>query len=130
MFFHIYTLAALYEPAAFASKMKVVDNFIFTFFEWALAVPVIFHALNGTRLILYEAFRIRKDAIMIRWVFVLSTVYVLTLAVFMLMGNQEVSPGFFWFSAEPWWVSPQASWVWEVDSLLSPFSSTCWVSPP
>jgi succinate dehydrogenase hydrophobic anchor subunit len=96
MLFHIYTLSALYEPAAFASKMKFVDNFIFSFFEWALSVPVIFHALNGARLILYEAFRIRSDPIMIRWVFLLSAIYVLTLSLFMLMGNQEVSPGFFW----------------------------------
>lgn len=96
MLFHIYTLSALYEPAAFASKMKFVDNFIFSFFEWALAVPVIFHALNGARLILYEVFRIRNDAIMIRWMFVLSAIYVLILALVMLMGNQEVSPGFFW----------------------------------
>lgn len=96
MIFHIYTLSALYNPAAFASKMKFVDNFIFTFLEWALAVPVIFHALNGTRLILYEAFRVRQDSVMIRWVFVLSVIYILTLALFMLMGNQEVSPGFFW----------------------------------
>ncbi len=98
MLFHIYTLSALYEPATFASKMKFVDNFIFSFFEWALAVPVIFHALNGTRLILYEAFRIRKDAIMIRWVFVLGSIYILTLALFMLMDNQDVSPGFFWIT--------------------------------
>lgn len=98
MLFHIYTLSALYEPAVFASKMKFVDNFIFSFFEWALAVPVIFHALNGTRLILYEAFRIRKDAIVIRWVFVLGGIYVLTLAFMMLIGNQEVSPGFFWIT--------------------------------
>ena len=96
MLFHIYTLSALYEPAAFASKMKFVDNFIFSFFEWALSVPVIFHALNGARLILYEVFRIRNDPIMIRWVFLLSAIYVLTLSLFMLMGNQEVSPGFFW----------------------------------
>lgn len=98
MLFHIYTLSALYEPAVFASKMRFVHNFVFTFLEWALSVPVIFHVLNGTRLILYEAFRIRKDAIMIRWVFVLGAVYVLTLALFMLMGNQEVSAGFFWLT--------------------------------
>ena len=96
MLFHIYTLSGLYEPEAFASKMKFVDNFFFSFLEWALAAPVIFHAFNGTRLILYEAFSIRKDAIMIRWVFVLSAIYILTLALFMLMGNQEVSAGFFW----------------------------------
>jgi succinate dehydrogenase cytochrome b556 subunit/succinate dehydrogenase hydrophobic membrane anchor protein len=99
MLFHIFTLSALYDPAAFASKMKLFDNFIFSFLEWALAVPVIFHALNGTRLILYEAFRVRQDAVMIRWVFVLTSIYILTLALFMLMGNQEVSAGFFWIVA-------------------------------
>ena len=98
MLFHIYTLSALYEPAAFASKMKFVHNFVFSFLEWALSVPVIFHALNGARLILYEAFSTRKDTIMIRWVFVLSAIYVLTLALFMVMGNQEVSAGFFWLT--------------------------------
>jgi succinate dehydrogenase / fumarate reductase cytochrome b subunit len=98
MLFHIFTLSALYEPTVFASKMKFVHNFVFSFLEWALGVPVIFHGLNGARLILYEAFSTRKDAIMIRWVFVLGAIYVLTLALFMLMGNQEVSAGFFWLA--------------------------------
>ncbi len=98
MLFHIFTLSALYEPTVFASKMKFVHNFVFSFLEWALAIPVIFHGLNGARLILYEAFSTRKDAIMIRWVFVLGAIYVLTLALFMLMGNQEVSAGFFWLA--------------------------------
>ncbi len=96
MLFHIFTLSALYDPAAFASKMKFVNHFVFSFLEWALSVPVIFHALNGARLILYEAFGTRKDAIIIRWVFMLSGIYTLTLALFMVMGNQEVSAGFFW----------------------------------
>jgi len=96
MLFHVYTLSALREPAEFASKMAFFSNFLFSFLEWTLAIPVIFHGLNGTRLILYEAFRVRQDAVMIRWVFVLSGIYVLTLALFMLMGNQEVSAGLFW----------------------------------
>ena len=96
MLFHVYTLSALYDPAAFSSKMRLVDNFVFSLLEWALAVPVIFHALNGGRLILYEAFRIRQDAVMIRWVFVLCAIYVTALGFFMLLGDQEVSAGFFW----------------------------------
>jgi succinate dehydrogenase / fumarate reductase cytochrome b subunit len=96
MLFHVYTLSGLYNPEAFASKMKFLDNFIFTFLEWALAVPVIFHALNGTRLILYEGFQVRQDAVMVRWVFVLSAIYILALGLLMLMGNQQVSAGFFW----------------------------------
>jgi succinate dehydrogenase hydrophobic membrane anchor protein len=98
MFFHIFTLSGLYEPAGFASKMKFFDNFLFSFLEWTLAVPVIFHALNGTRLIFYEIFRVRNDALMIRWVLLLSALYVLTLGLFMVMGNQQVSVGFFWLT--------------------------------
>lgn len=97
MFFHIFTLSGLYEPAGFASKMKFFHNVVFSFLEWALAFPVIFHGLNGTRLILYEIFRAREDGFMIRWVLLLSALYVLTLGLFMVMGNQQVSVGFFWF---------------------------------
>ena len=98
MFFHIVTLSGLYDPAGFASKMKFFDNFLFSFLEWTLAVPVIFHALNGTRLILYEIFRIRDDTLMIRWVLLLSALYVVTLGLFMLMGDQLVSVGLFWLT--------------------------------
>ena len=98
MLFHVYTLSGLHEPEAFASKMKFIQNFVFSLLEWALAVPVIFHALNGTRLILYEAFRVRQDAVMIRWVFVLSSIYVLALGFLMMMGDQEVSVAFFWLT--------------------------------
>jgi len=98
MLFHVYTLSGLHEPQVFASKMKFLQNFLFSFLEWALAVPVIFHALNGTRLILYEAFRVRQDATMIRWVFALSSIYVLTLGFLMMMGDQEVSVAFFWLT--------------------------------
>jgi succinate dehydrogenase / fumarate reductase cytochrome b subunit len=97
MFFHIITLSGLYEPAAFASKMKFFRNVLFSFLEWALALPVIFHGLNGTRLILYEIFRARNDSLMIRWVCLLSALYVWTLGLFMVMDNQQVSVGFFWF---------------------------------
>lgn len=98
MLFHVYTLSGLHEPEVFASKMKFLQNFVFSLLEWALAVPVIFHALNGSRLILYEAFRVRRDAAMIRWVFVLSGIYVLALGFLMMMGNQEVSVAFFWLT--------------------------------
>jgi succinate dehydrogenase hydrophobic membrane anchor protein len=96
MLFHVFTLSALRDPGAFASKMALFDNVLFSFLEWTLAIPVIFHGLNGTRLILYEAFRVRQDEVMIRWVLLLSGIYVFTLALFMLMGSQEVTAGLFW----------------------------------
>lgn len=98
MFFHIVTLSGLYEPARFASKMKFFQNFFFSFLEWTLALPVIFHGLNGTRLILYEIFRVRDDTLMIRWVFLLSGLYMLTLGLLISMGDQQVSTGFFWLT--------------------------------
>lgn len=97
--FHIYTLTYLKAPDVFDAKMRFYGIFIFVFLEWALSIPVIFHAFNGGRLILYEVFGNRKDAELIRWVWVLSALYVLLLAVMMISGNQTVSPGFFWLTS-------------------------------
>jgi len=67
--------------------MKIFRLSLFSHLEWALAMPVIFHALNGGRLILYEAFGYRNDESMIRWASGLSTIYALLLGTFMIMGN-------------------------------------------
>ena len=96
VWFHIYTLSFLNFPEVFDEKMKFFQFFLFVFLEWLLAVPVIFHALNGGRLILYESFGNRENDSMIRWVFGLSIIYVSFLGVMMIMGNQTVSPVFFW----------------------------------
>jgi succinate dehydrogenase / fumarate reductase cytochrome b subunit len=93
---HIYTLSFLAAPDAYNAKMKLLGFFPFSFLEWLLAVPVIFHALNGGRLILYEIFGSRNDESMIRWVLGLSATYFLLLGLLMVMGNQTVSPIFFW----------------------------------
>jgi succinate dehydrogenase / fumarate reductase cytochrome b subunit len=92
---HIYTLSFLATPDAYDSKMKLFGSFPFSFLEWLLAVPVIFHALNGGRLIMYEIFGSRNDESMIRWVLGLSATYFLLLGLLMVMGNQTVSPTFF-----------------------------------
>jgi succinate dehydrogenase hydrophobic anchor subunit len=96
--FHIYTLSFLNSPDVFDAKMRFFGFFIFVFLEWALAIPVIIHALNGGRLILYEIFGSRKDDVLMRWVWAMSAVYILLLAVMMIMGNQTVTPGFFWLT--------------------------------
>jgi succinate dehydrogenase / fumarate reductase cytochrome b subunit len=93
---HIYTLSFLATPDAYDTKMKLFSFFPFSFLEWLLAAPVIFHALNGGRLILYEIFGIRNDESMIRWVLGLSAIYFSLLGLLMVMGNQTVSPIFFW----------------------------------
>ena len=93
---HIYTLSFLATPDVYDAKMKLFGFFPFSFLEWLLAVPIIFHALNGGRLILYEIFGRRNDESMIRWVLGLSATYFLLLGLLMVMGNQAVSPIFFW----------------------------------
>ena len=96
VWFHIYTLSFLMSARGYADKMKLYDLPVLAFIEWALAIPVIFHALNGGRLILYESFRLRDDDVLLKWVAGLCILYAGILAVLMLMGNQTVSAVFFW----------------------------------
>jgi len=96
VWFHIYTLTALGTPDVFALKMKLFQGAFFVLLEWALAVPVIFHALNGGRLILYEAFYSRADAAITRGVLIFSVLYVGLLGLMMIRGDQAVSPFLFW----------------------------------
>lgn len=98
LWFHILTLAGLHDPAQFETTMKTYGFALFVFLEWLLAVPVIYHSLNGGRLILYEIFGNRRDGIVLKWVFVLGGLYSFLLAVFMRIGSQEVSHIFFWLS--------------------------------
>ena len=93
---HIYTLSFLSVPHLFDAKMHLFGSFFFYLMEWLLAVPVIIHALNGGRLILYEIFGARNEAALLRWMFGLCLIYVMLHAVLMIMGNQAVSPVFFW----------------------------------
>ena len=99
IWFHIYTLSFLMSAGAYADKMKLYDLPVLAFIEWALAIPVIFHALNGGRLILYESFRFRGDDVLLKWVAGLTLLYAGILAALMLMGNQSVSAVFFWVMA-------------------------------
>ncbi len=96
VWFHIFTLSALRNPETFDSKMKFFEIYVPMYLEWLLAVPVIYHALNGGRLILYEIFGNRNDYIIFKWVLWLTAAYVLLLGIFMIMGNQSVSGIFFW----------------------------------
>jgi len=93
---HILTLSVLHQPERFAAQMRFFGFFLFVFLEWILALPVIFHALNGGRLILYEVFGNRRDDLLIRWAAALSAVYIVLLGLVMVVGNQAVSAAFFW----------------------------------
>jgi len=98
VWFHLITLSALSSPQGYNAKMALFSSPLIVFFEWLLAIPVIFHALNGGRLMLFEIYGYRDDTAMIRWLFLVSAAYVCLLAVFMLLGNQSASPVFFWLT--------------------------------
>ena len=57
------------------------------YLEWLLVLPVIFHALNGGRLILYESFGNRRDNLLIAWVSGLTILYALLLFLLMILPN-------------------------------------------
>jgi succinate dehydrogenase cytochrome b556 subunit len=96
---HLWTLSSLANPASYDAKMRIFGFFLLAFLEWVLALPVVFHALNGGRLILYEGFGVRDDRVMIRWVACLSIAYMAILGWAMLRGDQSVSPALFWLGA-------------------------------
>ena len=96
--FHIITLSSLFSPQEFDAKMQVLKFLPFVLLEWILAIPVVFHALNGGRLILYEAFGNRKDDEIIRWVVLLSVFFLIIIGFVMMLGNQTATYGFFWLS--------------------------------
>ena len=94
--FHIITLSALQDPVLFENKMKMFASLFPAFFEWLLAVPVIYHSLNGGRLLLYELFGNRRDQLVLGWVCILSVSYIVLLGFFMAIGNQSVSAILSW----------------------------------
>lgn len=93
---HIYTLSSLQTPAVYDGKMKLLAIPIVVFLAWLSCLPVVFHALNGGRLILYESFGSRNDETMVRWTFGLTALYAAVFGLLILLKNQNVSPFFFW----------------------------------
>jgi succinate dehydrogenase hydrophobic membrane anchor protein len=96
MFAHLYTLYLLFDPATFDADMQFLDHFIFSFLEWCVTIPVIFHALNGSRLILYELFHVREEEMMIRWMIVLGIIYSALVGFFFIEEGPAVSATLFW----------------------------------
>jgi succinate dehydrogenase hydrophobic anchor subunit len=86
IFLWMHLLTSFTTPALYNSSIGL----------FALAILLIYHSLNGGRLILFEVFGVRNDGSMIRWVWGLSFLYILFLGLFMVIGNQEVSAFLFW----------------------------------
>ncbi|MCP4752374.1 MAG: hypothetical protein GY866_15885 [Proteobacteria bacterium] len=95
---HIATLSYLKTPFVFDENMKLFGGLVFIVLEWMLAIPVIFHTLNGGRLILYESFGNRKDEFTIRIVMGTSLVYIILVGLLMILKNDFISPVPFWIA--------------------------------
>ena len=93
---HVFTLSTLNNPELFTAKMDRFSGSFFTLAEWLLAVPVIYHSMNGARLLWFEIYGTRQDKILIKWSFFFSALYLILMGVFIISGNQEVSALFFW----------------------------------
>ena len=123
LWFHILTLTALSDPDRYNAKMRLFQFFLFAFLEWLLALPVIFHALNGGRIILYEQFASRRDDAILRWVMAFSLIYFLFLGLMLLLGDQTVSPAFFWLSML---IMAAGSGLWTYGRIWRPGPSVGW----
>ncbi len=93
---HIYFFSSPYITGIQSVKTQGFGSLISSFFHWILAVPIIFHAFNGGRLVLYEIYGNRGEQSIFRWMIGLCIVYLAVLGLIMLMGNQSVSPFIFW----------------------------------
>ncbi|MCB0280276.1 MAG: succinate dehydrogenase, cytochrome b556 subunit [Calditrichaeota bacterium] len=51
---HIFVLTSLYDPAAFAEEMELLSSPVFQAFEYLLFLPILFHSINGLRLVIVE----------------------------------------------------------------------------
>lgn len=89
---HIYTLSFLVVPDKFDSKMEWLNHVGLYHLEWLLALPVIFHALNGGRLILYEIFNNRQDGLLSTWVAGLTIIYAFILLLIMYASRFSITP--------------------------------------
>jgi len=93
---HIYSYSSPYKTGVHAVKTQGFGPLILSLLQWVLAVPIIFHAFNGGRLILYEIYGSRDEQSMLRWMTGLAIIYLAVLGLLMLMGNQSASPFIFW----------------------------------
>lgn len=108
LLFHIYLLSTLQMPG-FYDRMNLLSPPIALLLVWLAGLPVVFHALNGVRLILYESFGSRNDETMLRWTFGLTLLYATLFGMLVLLKNQNVLPLLFWPLFLVWFLSIPAA---------------------
>jgi len=95
---HVDTLSSLANPEDYARKAELFSGSFMVFLEWLLALPVIFHCLNGGRVMFYELFATGLDNRIMRAVFWMCGGYMVLLAYYMVRSDQQISAHFFWLN--------------------------------
>jgi len=98
VWFHIFFFSSPYIPGGVQAKTQGFGSLAFSLLRWILVIPIIFHAFNGGRLILYEIYGRRDEGMMLRWMVGLSIIYLAILGLLVLMHNQTVSPFVYWLT--------------------------------
>jgi succinate dehydrogenase / fumarate reductase, cytochrome b subunit len=96
VFLHVTSLSSLASPDQYNALMSVYRRGFMPFLEWALAIPVMFHALNGARLCLFELYGLRNIRTQMVWTWSIVALFSVIMAVLMVRGDQQVSVFFFW----------------------------------
>ena len=94
--FHLFTLQALKNPLVYNTKMGIFNQPLLAVLEWVLAIPIIYHALNGGRIILFESYGFRQDHRLMNWVLGAGLIYCGLLGIAMLTGSLTAAPFPFW----------------------------------
>lgn len=110
LWLHILTLAGLSDPERFAAKLRLFRRLGLSTLEWLLALPVILHAANGGRLILYEIGGWRRDDRLLAAAFCASGAYLVL--VVGLTAGLHLQPAVVWWIAV--WIPALAATAWVV----------------
>lgn len=86
LFLHIYALTTIAKGrVAFEEEMKLFTTAPFVVLEWLLFIPVIYHALNGFRIVLVDLGKgARNQKKILRTVYALAGVATVVMAVLIL----------------------------------------------
>jgi succinate dehydrogenase hydrophobic anchor subunit len=118
---HLYALLSLQAPDVLCAGIRSVVAPACLFPAWASSLVVGFHALNGGRLILYEIFGMRDDAVMIRRTFGLTALYAAIAGLMLIMKNQHLSGFLYWMATSVFGAVAAyavASRIWETRHSL------------
>lgn len=96
LWFHIRTLELLTSPELYEAEASRYSGLVFAAMVVLLSLQVLFHAMNGGRLILYESFGMRNSEMLLALAFCLAFALVTAGIVLRVLVDVPISPFSFW----------------------------------